>query len=110
MPGDDGRGGARLPPPSSVSLPDNNKYNSVTTSNQTRQHPAVTHSEVQSSQINRRPMIDNALLKIGRGDNPKHRKRHEIGRKPDIFNIEINLLDGTYSHIEHVSSFDSLIC
>ena len=43
MPGDDGRGGARLPPPSSVSLPDNNKYNSVTTSNQTRQHPAVTH-------------------------------------------------------------------
>ena len=71
--------------------------------------PSYT-DQVQSSQINRRPMIDNALLKIGRGDNPKHRKRHEIGRKPDIFNIEINLLDGTYSNIEHVSSFDSLIC
>ena len=52
MPGDDGRGGARLPPPSSVSLPDNNKYNSVTTSNQTRQHqPQPAHTEVQSDKM-----------------------------------------------------------
>ena len=71
--------------------------------------PSYT-DQVQYSQINRRPMIDNALLETRRGDNPKHKNRHEIGRKPDIFNIEINLLDGTYSNIEHVSSFDSLIC
>ena len=88
MPGDDGRGGARLPPPSSVSLPDNNKYNSVTTSNQTRQHqPQPAHTEVQSDKIwlNTRPILmlywklDAATI-----------QNTEIG-----FNIEMNLLDDT---------------
>ena len=78
MPGDDGRGGARLPPPSSVSLPDNNKYNSVTTSNQTRQHqPQPAHTEVQSDKMWSKYKAYNALLEIGRGDNPKHRNRQK---------------------------------
>ena len=80
MPGDDGRGGARLPPPSSVSLPDNNKYNSVTTSNQTRQHPASNqpaHTEVQANKMWAKYKAYNASLEIGRGDNPKHRNRQK---------------------------------
>ena len=76
MPGDDGRGGARLPPPSSVSLPDNNKYNSVTTSNQTRQHqPQPAHTEVQADKMWSEYKAYNALLEIGGSDNPKHRNR-----------------------------------
>ena len=76
MPGDDGRGGARLPPPSSVSLPDNNKYNSVTTSNQTRQHqPQPAHTEVQADKMWSKYKAYDALLEIGRSDNTKHRNR-----------------------------------
>ena len=86
MPGDDGRGGARLPPPSSVSLPDNNKYNSVTTSNQTRQHqPQPAHTEVQiKCGLNTRPIMLYWKLDAATIQNT------EIG-----FNIEINLLDDT---------------
>ena len=90
MPGDDGRGGARLPPPSSVSLPDNNKYNSVTTSNQTRQHqPQPAHTEVQSDKMLSKYKACNFIMLYWKLDAATIQNT-EIG-----FNIEINVLDDT---------------